>query len=296
MQFNEIIEKGKQVKATIAVCKSNDESVIKSVVKAIKETNVNFILFDEEPQDELIRSFNLSATEFKRIHIVQTRDEQHTVSECVNSVTTGEADLIMKGIISTSTLLKEILNDKYQLKTSNRMSHVALFNVPEYHKMLAISDVAMNIAPNTEEKIEITSNLIDTLHILGIEKPNIAVLSAIENVNPKMQSSVDAHAVVSHFKNMSTDVMIEGPIAFDAAINKQASIIKNIDSNISGNVDGLIVPQIESGNILYKSLVYLSHADVASIIIGAKIPIILTSRSDNSRDKFHSICSALMLI
>ena len=111
-----------------------------------------------------------------------------------------------------------------------------------------------------------------------------------------MKSSVDADAVVSGIRNKMANLEIEGPMAFDAAINKRASIIKNIDSEISGNVDGVVVPQIESGNILYKSLVYLSKADVASVIIGAKIPIILTSRSDSSRDKFHSICSALMLI
>ncbi|MEB7656845.1 phosphate acyltransferase [Mammaliicoccus vitulinus] len=296
MQFKDMINKGKNISATIAVCKSNDEGVIKAVVKAVKNTNANFILFDEQPQDELIRSFNLTHDEFNRIKIIQTEDEAHTISECVKSVDDGQADLIMKGLVATSTLLKEVLKDKYNLKTESRMSHIALFNVPEYHKMLAISDVAMNISPNKEQKIVITRNLVACLQKIGIDSPKVAILSAIESVNPKMQSSVDANEVVSYFRKEMPKLEIEGPLAFDAAINKRASIIKNIDSNISGNVDGVVVPQIESGNILYKSLIYLSKADVASVIFGAKIPIILTSRSDSSRDKFHSICSALMLI
>lgn len=296
MQFKDMINQGQNISATIAVCKSNDEGVIKAIVKAIKYTQANFILFDEQPQDELIRSFNLTHDELNRIKIIQTDDEAHTVSECVKSLDEGQADLIMKGLIDTSTLLKEVLNNKYKLKTTDRMSHIALFNIPEYHKMLTVSDVAMNIEPNVEQKIDITTNLITCLQKIGIQSPKIAVLSAIEKVNPKMKSSVDADAVVSGIRNKMANLEIEGPMAFDAAINKRASIIKNIDSEISGNVDGVVVPQIESGNILYKSLVYLSKADVASVIIGAKIPIILTSRSDSSRDKFHSICSALMLI
>nr|WP_263313206.1 phosphate acyltransferase [Mammaliicoccus sp. Marseille-Q6498] len=296
MLFKDMINKGQNINATIAVCKSNDEGVIKSIIKGIKNTKANFILFDEEPQDELIRSFNLSHEEFKRIQIIQTEDREHTVSECVKAVHDGKADLIMKGLMSTSTILKEVLKDKYNLKMNRRMSHIALFNIPEYHKMLTISDVAMNIAPDKDAKIDITNNLIENLQKIGIQNPKIAVLSAIEDVNPKMQSSVDAKAVADYFKNKAIEAEVEGPLAFDAAINKRASIIKNIDSNISGNIDGVVVPQIESGNILYKSLVHLSNADVASVIIGAKIPIILTSRSDSSKDKFHSICCALTLV
>ncbi|WP_206167003.1 phosphate acyltransferase [Mammaliicoccus sciuri] len=296
MLFKDMIKNGQNISATIAVCKSNDEGVIKAIVKAIKHTKARFMLFDERPQDELIRSFNLTHEELNRIEIIQTLNEEHTVSQCVQAVADGKADLIMKGLISTSELLKEVLKDKYNLKTNYRMSHIAIFNIPEYHKMLTVSDVAMNIAPNIEQKIEIISNLVYSLKKIGIDSPKIGVLSAIENVNPKMQSSVDAKEVVSYLNQEKPDLEIEGPIAFDAAINKKASIIKKIDSKISGNVDGLIVPQIESGNILYKSLVYLSNAEVASVIIGAKIPIILTSRSDSSQDKFHSICSAIMLI
>ncbi|RTX83954.1 hypothetical protein CD129_12770, partial [Mammaliicoccus fleurettii] len=125
MQFNDMINQGQNISATIAVCKSNDEGVIKAIVKAIKYTQANFILFDEQPQDELIRSFNLTHDEFNRIKIIQTDDEAHTVSECVKSVDEGQADLIMKGLIDTSTLLKEVLNNKYKLKTTDRMSHIA---------------------------------------------------------------------------------------------------------------------------------------------------------------------------
>ncbi|GGI39946.1 phosphate acyltransferase [Mammaliicoccus stepanovicii] len=296
MQFKDIINKGQKTNATIAVCKSNDEGVIKAIIKSIKKTNANFLLYDEEPQDELIRSFNLSHEEFNRIKIIQTKDKNDTVSESVKAVNEGKADLIMKGLISSSTLLKEVLNSKYNLKTENRMSHLALFDIPEYHKTLALSDVAMNIAPSQEAKIQITENLITSLKKIGIKNPKIGVLSAIEQVNPNIQSSVDAKVIVDYFNALNDIHEVEGPLAFDVAINKQAAITKGIDSHISGNVDGLIVPQIESGNILYKSLVYLSKAEVASVIIGAKVPIILTSRSDSSKDKFNSICCALTLI
>ena len=296
MQFNEMINKGQNIDATIAVCKSNDEGIIKAIIKCIKQTRAKFILFDEEPQDELIRSFNLSHEEFEKIKIVQTRDYEHTISECVRAVNEGTANLIMKGLVSSSEILKEILKDKYSLKTTQRISHLSFFKIPTYHKILAFSDVAMNIAPDVNQKIEITENVISNLKKLGIDTPKIAVLSAIETVNPKMQSSVDAKEIVDYIKKENTDVEIEGPLAFDAAINKRASIIKKISSNVSWNIDAAIVPQIESGNILYKSLVYLANADVASVIVGAKVPVILTSRSDSSKDKFHSICCALTLV
>jgi len=156
MQFNEMINKGQNIDATIAVCKSNDEGIIKAIIKCIKQTRAKFILFDEEPQDELIRSFNLSHEEFEKIKIVQTRDYEHTISECVRSVNEGTTNLIMKGLVSSSEILKEILKDKYSLKTTQRISHLSFFKIPTYHKMLAISDVAMNIAPDVNQKIEIT--------------------------------------------------------------------------------------------------------------------------------------------
>lgn len=291
-----MIQKGQSVTATIAVCKSNDEGVLKSVVKTLKNTNASFKLFDEESQDELIRSFDLSHEEFERIEIIQTNSVEHTISATVQSVADGEADLIMKGLISTSDILKEVLKDQYNLKTDRRMSHIAFFNIPTYHKMLTISDVAMNISPNATAKIEITQNVIHNLTKLGFNNPKIAILSAIEEVNPKMKSSVDAQEVVDYYNDVLPELKIEGPIAFDAAINKKAALIKGMRSEVSGDVDAVIVPQIESGNILYKSLIYFSNADVASVIVGAKIPIILTSRSDSSTDKYHSICSALTLI
>jgi phosphate butyryltransferase len=199
----------------------------------------------------------------------------------------------MKGRIGSSTLLRCVLNKEWGLRTGNLLSHFALFEVDTYPKVIAVTDVAMNIAPSLQDKIAIVNNSVGCLNKLGYKMPKVAVLGAVEMVNENMQATLDA-ALLSKMnqRDQIKNCIIDGPLAFDNAVSLESAQLKGINSEVAGDTDLLLMPDIEVGNVLYKSLVWFAKAKVASIILGARAPIVLTSRSDSEQAKFDSILLA----
>jgi phosphate butyryltransferase len=215
------------------------------------------------------------------------------VIKSVKMVHDGKADVLMKGKVGTSDMLRSVLNKEYGLRTGNLLSHFAYFEVETYHKLIAVTDVAMNIAPNLTEKISILNNAVRVLNNLGIQKPKVAVLGAVEKVSTEMNATLDA-ALLSKMnqRDQILNCIVDGPLAFDNAISFESAKHKEIKSEVAGDTDLLLMPDIEVGNVLYKTLVFFAKAKVASMIVGASAPIVLTSRSDSEQAKFDSIVLA----
>jgi phosphate acetyltransferase len=195
----------------------------------------------------------------------------------------------MKGSLHTDELMEPVVSSATGLRTSRRISHVFVMDVPSYPKMLLVTDAAINIYPKLAEKVDIVQNAIDLAHILGIEQPNVAILSAVETVNPKIESTLDASALCKMAdRGQITGGILDGPLAFDNAISEEAARMKHIVSPVAGRADILLVPDLEAGNMLAKQLSYLAGAESAGIVLGTRVPIVLTSRADSVRSRLAS--------
>ena len=231
------------------------------------------------------------------IRMIEEKDHAGAAAKAVALVRSGEADILMKGILDTSILLKAALNKELGLNAGRLTSHVAVIESPHYHKLFIVTDGGINIAPDIQGKIDIIANAVKTSRSLGVERPKVALLAAIEKVNPeKMPCTVDA-AIITQMqrRNQIKDCVIDGPLALDNAMSAESARIKMISSEVAGDADILIVPDIEAGNILYKSLVDLGGAKGAAIVAGATKPIVLTSRSDSRETKLASIALAAVV-
>ena len=201
-----------------------------------------------------------------------------------------QADFIIKGSVHTDELMGVLIDKTQNLRTERRMSHVWLMESPTYHKLLTLTDCALNVVPDLLTKKDILQNAIDFAHALDIEQPKVAILAAVEEVKPQMQSTIDAAALCKMAdRGQITGALLDGPLAFDNAISQQSADIKHIHSPVTGDVDILLVPDLEAGNMLGKQLIYLGEAKAAGIVMGSKVPIVLTSRSDDELDRLYSI-------
>jgi phosphotransacetylase len=202
----------------------------------------------------------------------------------------------MKGSLHTDELMAEVVRKDTGLRTERRISHVFIMDVPTYPKPLGVTDAAINIFPDLETKVDIVQNAIDMAHALGVERPKVAILSAVETVTPKIPSTIDAAALCKMAeRGQITGGLLEGPLAFDNAISKEAASVKGIRSEVAGDADILVVPDLEAGNMLAKQLSFLADADAAGIVLGARVPIILTSRADTVRARLASCAVAVLL-
>jgi len=227
--------------------------------------------------------------------IVDTEHSHAAASKAVELIRKCEAELLMKGSLHTDEFLSAIVSSSHGIRTERRISHVFVMDVPTYPKILLITDAAVNIFPDLAAKIDICQNAIELAHTLGIETPKVAILSAVETVNPKIPSTLEASALCKMAdRGQITGGLLDGPLAFDNAISKQAAKTKHIVSAVAGDADILLVPDLEAGNILAKQLAFLNHADGAGIVLGARVPIILTSRADNVRTRLAS-CGVAVL-
>jgi phosphate butyryltransferase len=288
-ELNRLVQGGPRKKLALAA--AQDQHALGAVLKAWKENIIEPILVgDKHAIKSICESNNF---DINGATIVHEPDPDKAVELAVRMVSSKKADVLMKGKIGTSTLLKAVLNKEWGLRTGNLLSHFALFEVATYHKVIAVTDVAMNIAPNLKEKIAILNNSVACLNRLGYEMPKVAVLGAVEMVNENMEATLDA-ALLSKMnqRDQIRNCIIDGPLAFDNAVSIESARHKGIRSEVAGDTDLLLMPDIEVGNVLYKSLVFFAKADVASIILGAAVPIILTSRSDSEKAKFDSILLA----
>ncbi|WP_138380585.1 bifunctional enoyl-CoA hydratase/phosphate acetyltransferase [Luteithermobacter gelatinilyticus] len=222
----------------------------------------------------------------------------HAAAErAVELVREGRAVALMKGALHTDELISAVLHKEKGLRTERRLSHIFVMDVPRYHKLLFISDAAINIYPDLTVKKDIVQNTIDLAQALGIETPKVAILSAVETINPKITSTVDAAALCKMSdRNQITGGILDGPLAFDNAISLSAARTKGIKSEVAGDADVLIVPDLEAGNMLAKQLEYLAGAEAAGIVLGAKVPIILTSRADSAHSRLCSCAVAQLLV
>jgi phosphotransacetylase len=233
--------------------------------------------------------------QLEKTRIVDVPHSHAAAAKAVELVRQGEAELLMKGSLHSDELLSAVIAKETGLRTGRRISHVFIMDIPTYHKVLIVTDAAINIAPGLEDKVHICQNAIDLAMTLGVKKPKVAILAAVETVNSKMQATLDAAALCKMAdRKQITGGILDGPLAFDNAISAEAAKIKGIVSEVAGDPDILLVPDLESGNMLAKQLSFLANADSAGLVLGAKVPIILTSRADSVRSRIAS-CAVAML-
>lgn len=229
--------------------------------------------------------------------IINTTHSHESAVKAVELVRTGKAELIMKGSLHSDELLSAIVSRDGGMRTGRRVSHVFIMDVPTYHKVLIITDAAINIAPTLENKVDICQNAIDLAIALGLAKPKVAILAAVETVTSKMPATIDAACLCKMAdRGQIKGGLLDGPLAFDNAISKEAAKTKGIHSEVAGDPDILLAPDLEAGNILAKQLTFLAKADSAGLVLGAKVPVILTSRADSVRARTASCAVAMLAV
>lgn len=231
------------------------------------------------------------------IQIINTPHSEASAAKAVELVRGSQVELLMKGSLHTDELLGAVVSREAGLRTGRRVSHVFIMDVPAYHKVLVVTDAAINIAPALEDKLDICQNAIDLAIDLGVTQPKVAILAAVETVTTKMPATIDAAALCKMAeRGQITGGILDGPLAFDNAISKEAAGIKRIQSPVCGDPDIMLVPDLEAGNMLAKQLAYLANADSAGLVLGARVPIILTSRADNVRSRIASCALAKLVV
>jgi phosphate acetyltransferase len=240
------------------------------------------------------RLADVDITPFERVEASHSHD---AAAKAVELVHTGRAEALMKGSLHTDELMGAVVARESGIRTARRISHCFVMDVPGHEQPLIITDAAVNIAPSLEEKIDIVQNAIDLAHALGAAEVRVAILSAMETVNPKVPSTIEAAALCKMAdRGQITGALLDGPLALDNAISMEAAAIKRIDSPVAGRANVLVVPDLEAGNMLAKSLTFLAGADAAGIILGARVPIILTSRADSEITRLASCAVAVLVV
>jgi len=277
-----------------AVAHPCDKESLKGPVIAFHEGIIEPILVGPESKIRAVaEEFGI---DLHGIRIVNAKHSHDAAAIAVSLVRTGDAEALMKGSLHTDEMMAEVVSRANGLRTARRISHVFLMNVPTYHRPLLITDAAINIAPTLEDKVDIVQNAIDLAHIIGIPEPKVAILSAVETVNPKIQSTLDAAALCKMAdRGQITGGILDGPLAFDNAVSIIAAKTKGIKSAVAGHAEILVVPDLESGNMVAKQLEYLANALTAGIVLGTRVPIVLTSRADTAETRIASCVIAALV-
>ncbi len=278
----------------MAVAVAQDEDVLGAIKLAYEKGIVEPILVGDS---ELIQKLAAGISfDISNVQIIDEKDGVEATRKATALVSSGEAQVLMKGLIDTSVIMKAVLDKEIGLRTDSVISHVAVFDVPTYHKVFMVTDAAMIIAPDLDQKKKIIENAVKLAHSLDIAEPKVAVLAAKEKVSPKMEATV--HAKELSDMNKAGEIsgcIVDGPFALDNAVSKESARIKGIDSVVAGDADILLAPDIEAGNVLYKALSFLANAKSAGLIVGTSKPIVLTSRADNEEAKLNSIVLATLM-
>jgi len=276
-----------------AVAHPCEESALAGALEAADKGLIIPILVG--PKARIEETARKAGVSLGKTQVIDTPHSHASAGKAVELVREGRAELLMKGSLHTDELLAAVVAREDGLRTERRISHAFIMDVPTYHKVLIITDGAINIAPTLEEKADICRNAVDLAMTLGVERPKVAILAAVETVTSKMPATIDAACLCKMSdRGQIQGGVFDGPLAFDNAINKEAARIKGIRSEVAGDADILIAPDLESGNILAKQLVFLGGADSAGLVLGARVPIILTSRADSVRSRIAS-CGVAML-
>ncbi|GAA6165076.1 phosphate acetyltransferase [Pelagimonas sp. KU-00592-HH] len=249
------------------------------------------------PEDRIQAAADEAGLTLDGVEIVSTKHSHDSAKQAVLMVRQGKAQALMKGALHTDEIMSEVVHKERGLRTERRMSHVFVLDVPTYPKPLLISDAAINIFPDLETKADIVQNAIELGHALGVDLPKVAILSAVETIYPKIPSTVEAGALCKMAdRGQITGGLLDGPLAFDNAVSKEAAETKGIVSEVAGDPDVLIAPDLEAGNMIAKQLIYLASADAAGIVLGARVPVMLTSRADGTLSRVISAALALLLV
>ena len=278
---------------TISVACCQDEEVLIAVENGRKEHIVNAILIgDIDKTKKIAKNLNINLDNYELIDI---KDMSEACLKAVELVSNGKADMVMKGLVDTSIILKAVLNKEVGLRTGNILSHVAVFDIEGYDRLFFITDAAMNLAPDVNGKKQIIENACSVARALDIEEPKVALICAKEKVNPKMKDTVEAKELEDmYLRGEIKNCIVGGPFALDNAISEEAAKHKGMNHPVAGKADILVVPDIEAGNVLYKSITYFAKCENAGLIVGAKAPIILTSRADSDKTKLNSIALGVL--
>jgi phosphate butyryltransferase len=284
-------QKGKR---KLAVAAADDEDILIAVRNALEAGLIEPLLIGDKERIKTAAAkagLNISSLE-----LLEEPDPAVACTLAARIIAEGKASILMKGMVSTGTLMKAVLDKELGLTNDHLLSHVAFFESPYYHKLFCVTDAAMNIAPDLSEKAIIIQNAVKVCHALGIKTPKVGVLGAVETINPKMEATLHAAMLKAmNQRNQITGCIIDGPFALDNAVSAEAARHKKIQSEVAGDVDILVTPDINSGNILYKALNFLGGAVTAAIITGAEAPVVLTSRADSEKSKYFSIALAAAL-
>jgi len=297
-KYEKLLERCKSLAAIpTAVAHPCEDSALAGAVEAAQAGLIEPILVGPAAKiEEAARTANI---DLGKLEIVDTQHSSESAKKAVDLVKQGRAEVLMKGSLHSDELLSAIVSRDGGLRTGRRISHVFVMDVPTYHKVLIVTDAAINIAPTLEDKVDICQNAIDLVTSLRhdkSEKPKLAILAAVETVTSKMPSTIDAAALCKMAdRGQIKGAILDGPLAFDNAISKQAAETKGIKSAVAGDPDILLAPDLEAGNILAKQLTFLANADSAGLVLGAKVPVILTSRADSVRSRIAS-CAVAALV
>jgi len=278
---------------TVAVAVAEDEDVLAAVKEARRQGIAEFRLFGNRPNIERIAQhigFPLS-----QVMVEHVEDPKAACLAAVKAVRDGKADVVMKGMVPTADFLRAVLDKEHGLRTGRVLSHVAVFEAPLADRLMLLTDAAMNIAPTLEQKVHIIENAVQVARALGIDRPKVALITAIETVNPDMPSTTDA-AILAKMaeRGQIKGADVDGPLALDVAVSPEAAAHKKVGGPVAGFADVLIVPNIETGNAVYKTLTYLAGAKIAGILVGAKAPVVVTSRADSPETKLYAIALAVL--
>jgi len=294
-KYERLLERCKTIEAVpTAVAHPCEESALIGAVEAAQAGLISPILVG--PAAKIEETAKSAKVELGNLEIVDAAHSLDSAKKAVELVRAGRAEVLMKGSLHSDELLSAIVSRDGGLRTGRRISHAFVMDVPTYHKVLIVTDGAINIAPTLEDKVDIVQNAIDLAISLGLEKPKVAILAAVEVVNSKMPATLDAAALCKMAeRGQIKGGVLDGPLAFDNAISSQAAQTKGIKSAVAGDPDILLAPDLEAGNILAKQLSFLANADSAGMVLGAKVPVILTSRADSVRSRIAS-CAVAKLV
>jgi len=293
--FNEVIQKVKsQDVMTVAVAVAQDKPVLEAIKHAKANGIANAILVgDKEEMISIALKIGMNIDEFE---IIDEPDMKKAALKAVELVSSGRAQMCMKGLVDTANFLRAVLNKEVGLRTGKLMSHVAVFEIPKFERLLFLTDAAFNIAPDLKAKIDILNNSVTVAHAVGLENPKVAPICAVEVVNPDMPATVDA-SILSKMNDRGQikGCVVDGPLALDNAISEEAADHKKVSGPVAGKADIVLMPNIETANVMYKTLTYTTDSKNGGILVGTAAPVILTSRADSHETKMYSIALAALV-
>ena len=293
--FDDLLLKLKDCKKKrLAVAVAQDEPVLEAVKAAQERQIADAILVgDQEKISEISKKIDMDISKFEIVHEV---DPKKATLQAVKLVSSGKADMVMKGLIDTATFLRSVLNKEVGLRTGKLMSHVSVFEIEGIDRLIFLTDAAFNTYPDLKAKVQILNNSVDVAHACGIENPKVASVCAVEVVNPDMQATIDASLLSKmNDRGQIKGCLVDGPLALDNAISEEAAHHKGITSPVAGKADVILLPNIETANVMYKTLTYTSKSKNGGLLVGTSAPVILTSRADSFETKVNSIALAALV-